>query len=96
MIINMEIQNMAKKYKSDCHCIYSCQYHIIFCPKYRRKVLIGEIEKRLKNLVLEKQKEYLYKVMEMEIMPDHVHLLLNVHPKIGNKHTQKNIHKIRR
>ena len=83
MIINMEIQNMAKKYKSDCHCVYSCQYHIIFCPKYRRKVLIGEIEKRLKKLILEKQKEYLYKVMEMEIMPDHVHLLLDVHPKIG-------------
>lgn len=79
----MEIQNRKKKYKSDYHCIYSCQYHIIFCPKYRRAVLTDDIAKRLKKLIKEKQQEYLYEVLEMEVMTDHVHLLLDVHPKIG-------------
>lgn len=63
--------------------VYSCQYHIIFCPKYRRSVLVQGIDMRLKELILSKQKEYGYDVLDMEIMPDHVHLLLDVNPKIG-------------
>lgn len=79
----MEIKNKGKKYNTDNHLIYSCQYHVIFCPKYRRRVLVGEIEKRLKELILEKQEEYGYTVLDMEVMPDHVHLLLDANPKIG-------------
>lgn len=79
----MEIQNKSKQYKSTNHLVYSCQYHVIFCPKYRRKVLVDNIETRLKELILEKQEEYGYEVIDMEIMPDHVHLLLDVNPMIG-------------
>ncbi|MDL1957074.1 MAG: IS200/IS605 family transposase [Candidatus Desulfofervidus auxilii] len=79
----MEIKNKEKKYKSTKHMVYSCQYHVIFCPKYRRAVLKDEIAKRLKELILEKQKEYGYEILDMEVMPDHVHLLLDVNPKIG-------------
>ena len=79
----MEIQNTAKGYRSGDHMIYSCQYHIIFCPKYRRPILKDEIEARLKNLILEKQEKYDYKVIDMEVMPDHVHLLLDINPKVG-------------
>jgi putative transposase len=71
----------SKKYHSDGRMIYSCQYHVVFCPKYRKKVLIDGVDKRLKELVIEKQEQYGYEVMEMEIMPDHVHLLLDIHPK---------------
>ena len=63
--------------------MYSCQYHVIFCPKYRRKVLTDGIDERLKKLILEKQTEYNYDVLDMEVMPDHVHLLLDIDPKIG-------------
>jgi putative transposase len=63
--------------------VYSCQYHVIFYLKYRRKVLICDIEKRLKELILEKQEEYGYEVPDMEVMPDHVHLLLDADPMIG-------------
>jgi len=63
--------------------VYSCKYHIVFCPKYRRKVLVPPIDARLKELVIEKQEEYSYGVIEMEIMPDHVHLLLDVDPRTG-------------
>ena len=78
-----KIKNTAKEYRSDKHLVFSCQYHVIFCPKYRRSVLVGEIEQRLKELILEKQEEYGYVVLDMEVMPDHVHLLLDVNPKVG-------------
>ena len=79
----MEIQNKNKEYKSHNHLVYSCQYHVIFCSKYRRKVLEGDIEKRLKELIIEKQEEYEYKILDMEIMSDHVHLLIDTSPVIG-------------
>jgi len=79
----MEIQNKSKKYKSSKHLVFSCQYHVIFCPKYRRKVLTGRIAERLKELILEKQEEFQYEILDMEVMPDHVHLLIDVDPKIG-------------
>ena len=79
----MDVQNPNKKYKSSSHLVYSCQYHVIFCPKYRRKVLVGNIETRLKEMILEKQEEFEYEVLDMEVMPDHVHLLLDVNPHVG-------------
>ena len=63
--------------------VYSCKHHVVFCPKYRRKVLVPPIDSRIKELILEKQDEYGYAVIEMEVIPDHVHLLLDVDPRIG-------------
>ena len=79
----MELVNGSKQYKTDGKVIYSCQYHVIFCPKYRRSVLTGKIEPRLKQLIKQKEQEYHFEVLEMEVMPDHVHLLLDVNPKYG-------------
>lgn len=79
----MDIENYQKQYKSDKRLIYSCQYHIIFCPKYRRKVLKNGIDIKAKELILEKQDEYKYSVIELEVMPDHIHLLLDINPRIG-------------
>ena len=79
----MEIINKEKEYHHEDLMVYSCQYHVIFCPKYRRSVLIPPIDKRLKELILERQKDYQYRVLEMEVMPDHVHLLIDVNPRIG-------------
>lgn len=79
----MEILNSDKKYRSSHSIVYSCQYHVIFCPKYRRKVLVDGVDIRLKELLIEKEEEYGYTVLEMEIMPEHVHLLLDVNPQIG-------------
>ena len=63
--------------------IFSCKYHVVFCPKYRRKLLVPPIDRRIKEMILEKQDQYSYTVVEMEVMPDHVHLLLDVDPRIG-------------
>jgi len=79
----MEIANQTKQYHSDKTFVYSCQYHVIFSPKYRRPVLVDDVAKRFKELVLDGQQEYKYEVLEMEVMPNHVHLLLDVNPKIG-------------
>ncbi len=75
------MKEVSKKYHSDGRIIYSCQYHVIFCPKYRKKVLVDGVDNRLKELVIEKQEQYGYEVMEMEVMSDHVHLFLDIHPK---------------
>jgi putative transposase len=56
---------------------------MIFCPKYRRKVFYPPLDEHLKVLILEKQGAYGYRVLEMEVMPDHVHLLLDVNPQFG-------------
>lgn len=79
----MELAQSNKPYHSNHSIVYSCQYHVIFCPKYRRRVLNPPLDARLKALILEKQEIYGYRVMEMDVMPDHVHLLLDVNPQIG-------------
>ena len=71
------------KYKNIQDIVYSCKYHVVFCPKYRRKVLVGEIETRLKELVRETCAQLNVDLLDMEVMPDHVHLLLEVDPQLG-------------
>ena len=72
-----------QKFKSNKNVVYSCNYHVIWCPKYRRPVLVDGIAKRLKVLVKEKAKELNAEIIEMEVMPDHVHLLVVVDPQFG-------------
>ncbi len=74
---------MAQPFKSNHNSVYSCRYHVVFCPKYRRKVLTGEIAERLKVLVQELAVESESEVLEVEVMPDHVHLLVEVPPQYG-------------
>lgn len=63
--------------------VYACQYHVVFCPKYRRKVLVSGVDARLKELIREAAADVGFEVLEMEVMPDHVHLLLEVLPKLA-------------
>jgi len=79
----MEIKNTSKDYKTKNHLTFSCQYHVIFCPKYRRKVLVDGIDKRLKEIFNEVAEEYEFTIEEMEIMPEHVHLLIDCNPRFG-------------
>ena len=70
-------------YKTNNNVMYSCKYHVVWCPKYRRKVLIGAISDRLKELITQKSAEIKVDIIQMEIMPDHVHLLIEVDPQYG-------------
>lgn len=74
---------MDIKYNSNNNIVYSCKYHVVWCPKYRRKVLVGKIEARLKELIQETCIELQSELIELEIMPDHVHLLIEVDPQFG-------------
>lgn len=71
------------KYRSTETTMYCCRYHVVFCPKYRRKVLREPIAQRMKELVTEVAQQNNSFVIEQEIMPDHVHLLLDIDPTIG-------------
>ena len=71
------------KYKSNHNVVYSCKYHVVWCPKYRRSVLINGVDVRLKELIIETCKLLSVELIEMEVMPDHVHLLMEVDPQFG-------------
>ena len=72
-----------KHYKSNRHIVYSSKYHVVWCPKYRRKVLVGPIAKRLERILRTLCGEMKVDVLALEIMPDHVHLLCEVDPQFG-------------
>ena len=71
---------LAKRYTASSHCVYNLGYHIVFCPKYRRKVLVDGIDTRLEELFLEKAEELGISIEKMEVMPDHVHLFIKSKP----------------
>ncbi len=79
----MQLQQSNKIYHTDHSIVYSCQYHVIFCSKYRRKVLTDPVAARMKELVYSKQDEYGYMIIEMEVLVDHDHLLRDVDPRKG-------------
>ena len=74
---------MSETYKRNRNVFYSCHYHVVWCPKYRRKVLIGSIETRLKEIIRQVCQECRAEVEELEVWPDHVHLLVSVDPQFG-------------
>ncbi|WP_429826528.1 IS200/IS605 family transposase [Brevibacillus laterosporus] len=74
---------MSRSVESNNNIVFDCKYHVVFCPKYRKKVLIEPVDVRLKELFLEKAQELRTEVVEMEIMPDHVHLLITCDPQFG-------------
>ena len=78
----MFVKNPEKHWYSDTNCVYSCQYHVIWCTKYRRKVLDEAIQERLHHLICSKQTELDFRVRALDIMEDHVHLILENNPKV--------------
>ena len=74
---------MNTEYKTNNNVVYSCKYHVVWCPKYRRKVLTDGIDTRLKELLLVYAANISVDIMELEIMPDHVHMLMEADPQFG-------------
>lgn len=71
---------MEKRWVKSKSATYNLAYHMIWCPKYRRKVLINGIDVRLKELLNEKGIELGVLIENMEVMPDHVHLFVKCQP----------------
>lgn len=62
-------------------CVYNIGYHIVWSTKYRRQVIIGPVEERLKQLFKEIATEFEFEIKEMEVMPDRCHVFVTCHPK---------------
>ena len=72
-----------KNYRSKNHRVYSCQYHVIICPKYRKKIFKYGIDIRLKEIILETAKLYQFEIPDIEVMSDHVHMVIDCDPENG-------------
>ena len=68
-------------YESLNHTKWDCKYHVIFIPKWRRKVLYGQLRKDLRSVFRELTERRESRVEEGHLMPDHVHMLLSIPPK---------------
>lgn len=62
--------------------VFLINYHLIWCPKRRKKVLVGDIKIRLEQIITEVAKEKNIEILALEIMPDHLHLFVSSHPNI--------------
>jgi len=70
------------EYKHSRNKVFLINYHLIWCPKRRKKVLVGEIKTRLEQIINEVAKEKNIEILALEIMPDHLHLFVSSHPNI--------------
>ena len=77
---------MSKRWKTSPSTVYNVCYHIIWCPKHRRKVLEGDVAVQLKELLHEKAEELEIEIEEIEVMPDHLHLFVNASPALAPHH----------
>lgn len=68
------------RYATNAGAVFSLKYHLVWCPKYRRPVLVAPVDARLKALLAETATEYGMTVHSMEVMPDHVHLFIESDP----------------
>jgi putative transposase len=72
-----------KEMRSNNNIVSICRYHVVFCPKYRRKVLTPPIDERLKVILAEQIERWGQELIELDVMPDHVHLLVGCDPQFG-------------
>src|SRR5688572_13181569 len=63
------------------HSTWECKYHVVFTPKYRKKVLFGHIRKELKDVFHRLALQKGCKIEEGHLMPDHVHRMISIPPK---------------
>lgn len=70
-------------YHTSRHSVHACHYHLVWTPKWRLSVLEGEVAKELATLIREICQQHETEITAMEIMPDHVHLLVRCPPSIA-------------
>lgn len=74
---------MKNELHKSAHLAYLCRYHVVFCPKYRRGILKNGLEDFVKSKFTEIANSHSFDIIEMEVMPDHVHLLIDCNPRFG-------------
>lgn len=71
------------RYRKNAGAVYNLHYHFVWCPKYRKKVLVGLVETALKQLLAEKAETLDIQIEAIEVMPDHVHLFVSAPPTLA-------------
>jgi putative transposase len=71
---------MEARYRKNAGAVFSLKYHLVWCPKYRRPVLVDRIASSLRGLLTAKAVELEITIHALEVMPDHVHLFLEADP----------------
>ena len=61
--------------------VYSLQYHLVWCTKYRKKVLTDGLDTECREMLQKLAEEYRFQILTMEVMPDHIHLLVDCKPQ---------------
>ena len=74
---------MSVTLRSNSNIVFQCAFHVVWCPKYRRRVIGGRMEDRLKQLIRDVCDEKGAWIVALETMPDHVYLLVEVDPQYG-------------
>ncbi len=69
--------------KNNRNVVFSCKYHIVWCTKYRKMLLCEPIDSFLKEILYDVAQEFCCEIIELEVMPDHVHILAEVDPQFG-------------
>ena len=71
---------MKNELKHTAHSSYRCEYHVVFAPKYRRKVIYGEIKSDIGVILRKLCNEMNVEIIEAEAWPDHIHMLVSIPP----------------
>jgi len=72
---------MGQQYRRKETCVFLVNYHLIWCPKRRRRILVGPVRDRLVQIIQETAPEMECEVLAIEVMPDHLHLFLSAAPQ---------------
>ena len=82
-MILIETYRKNKLYFRTDHLVFKCCYHVIFCPKYRKRILFGEVSDRLKEICLEIADSHDFIIEKIETDKDHIHMIINCNPRFG-------------
>jgi len=74
---------MGKLYRRKETCVFLINYHLVFCPKRRRRILVGAVKTRLEEIIYETAPQIECAVLALEVMPDHVHLFVSAVPQMA-------------
>jgi len=70
-----------KDFKRLAHAVWQCKYHIVWCPKYRFRILKGEVEKSVRDIIKQLCEWKNVEILEGNVQIDHIHLILSIPPK---------------
>jgi putative transposase len=70
------------EYKSNSKQVYLINYHLVWCPQRRKKVLVGKVKNKLEEIIKQVANDKQVEIIALEIMPDHLHLFVSTYPQL--------------